>query len=69
MKKNMGDDDKIIRLVSAALFIVLYLQGIVKDTGGIILLTLAGLLVVTSVVGSCALYSLLKINTNSLNGP
>jgi 3D (Asp-Asp-Asp) domain-containing protein len=38
----MGDDDKIIRLVSA-FFIVLYLQGVVKDTGGIILLTLAGL--------------------------
>jgi hypothetical protein len=64
MKKNIGDDDKIIRLVSAALFIVLYLQGIVKHTAGIILLIPAGILIVTSLVGSCGLYSLLKINTN-----
>ena len=61
----MGDDDKVIRFVSAALFIVLYLQGIVRDIGGIILLSLAGLLIVTSIVGFCGLYSLLNIDSNN----
>ncbi len=65
MRKNMGDDDKVIRFVSAALFIVLYLQGIVRDIGGIILLSLAGLLIVTSIVGFCGLYSLLNIDSNN----
>lgn len=64
MKKNMGNNDRAIRLVLAALFVVLYLNNIVIGIWGIILLALAGIFTITSVVGFCPLYTLLKINTN-----
>lgn len=60
----MGNNDRAIRLVLAALFVVLYLNNIVIGIWGIILLALAGIFTITSVVGFCPLYTLLKINTN-----
>jgi hypothetical protein len=64
MKKNMSDDDRVIRLVSAFLFIVLYLQGIVKDPWGIVLPVLAGILIITGIIGFCPLYPLFRMHTN-----
>ena len=64
MKKNLGDDDRVVRLVSAFLLIVLYLQGIVKDPWGIVLPVLAGLLIITAIIGFCPLYPLFRANTN-----
>jgi hypothetical protein len=64
MKRNMGNNDRAIRLVLAALFVVLYLNNIVTDIWGIVLLALAGIFTITSIVGFCPLYSLFKINTN-----
>jgi hypothetical protein len=64
MTKNMGDDDRVIRLVSAFLLIVLYLQGIVKDPWSIILPIVAGLLIITAIVGFCPSYRLFRANTN-----
>jgi hypothetical protein len=57
MKKNMGTTDKTIRLVLAVLFAVLYFTGVVKGTLGIILLVLAGVFIVTSLLGFCPLYT------------
>jgi len=64
MKKNMGNNDRAARLVLAALFVVLFFNGFVTGTWGIVLLVLAGIFVVTSFVGFCPLYSLFRINTN-----
>jgi hypothetical protein len=64
MTRNMGDDDRVVRLVSAFLLIVLYLQGIIKDPWGIVLLILAGMFIVTGIVGFCPLYLLFRANTN-----
>lgn len=64
MKKNMGNTDRVLRLVLAALFVVFFLNGIVTGIWGIILLVLAGIFVLTSFVGFCPLYSLFRINTN-----
>ena len=64
MKKNMGNSDRAIRLVIAALFVVLYLNNIVTGIWGITLLALAGIFTITSFVGFCPLYNLFKINTN-----
>jgi uncharacterized membrane protein YGL010W len=63
MKKNMGSIDKLIRLVLAAIMAVLYFNGIIGGTLGIVLVGLALVLVVTSFVSYCPLYSPFGINT------
>lgn len=63
MNKNMGSADKIIRLILAALFVILYFTGTVTGTVGIILLVLAAVFVITSLTGVCGLYKLFGINT------
>ena len=65
MKKNMGNSDRIIRILLAAVVAVLYFTGIVTGTLGIVLMVIAGIFVVTSLVGFCPLYTLLGINTCS----
>jgi hypothetical protein len=60
MTKNMGSLDKAIRLVLAAVFVVLYFTNVVSGTFGIVLLVLAGVFVLTSLVGSCPLVSALS---------
>jgi hypothetical protein len=63
MKKNMGNIDKIIRVLLAAVVAVLYFTGIVTGTLGIVLLVLAGVFVLTSLISFCPLYAPLGINT------
>lgn len=63
MKKNMGSVDKIIRIVVAILFAVLYFTGVVPGTLGIILMVLAVVFVLTSFISFCPLYLPLGINT------
>lgn len=63
MTKNMGSADRIVRPLLAAAFIALYFTGTVTGTVGIILLVLSGVFLLTSVVGTCPLYSLVGINS------
>ena len=63
MKKNMGSYDKLIRLIVAIAFIVLYYKEVLTGTLGIIALVLALVLTVTSLIGFCPLYTLFGINT------
>ena len=63
MKQNMGSVDRILRIIIAAVFGLLYFNGIVTGTWGIVLLVLGGVFVLTSLVGSCPLYSMFGINT------
>lgn len=63
MKKNVGNADRIIRIIIAILFAVLYFTNVVSGTTGIILLVLAGVLLVTALVVSCGLYTLFGIST------
>jgi len=63
MKKNMGNMDRIIRFVLAAVFAVLYFTGTVTGTLGIVLLILGGVFVLTSVISFCPLYTLIGLNT------
>ena len=62
--KNMGKADKIVRILIAVLFTVLFLNHVVTGVMGVILLILAGVFLLTSVVGTCPLYLPFKINTN-----
>ncbi len=63
LNKNMGTADRVIRLVLAALFLVLYFAGIVQGVLGIILVILAAVFILTSLVSFCPLYTLFKIST------
>jgi hypothetical protein len=63
MKKNMGTIDKVIRILVAVVIAVLYFTNVITGTLGIILLVIAGVFVLTSIVGTCPLYLPFSINT------
>lgn len=63
MKKNMGNTDRVIRIVIAAAIAVLYFNGIIPGTLGIILMVLAAVFVITSFVSFCPLYAPFGIST------
>ena len=61
----MGNLDRIIRLLVAAVFAYLYFSEKVTGTVGLVLLVLAGVFVLTTLVSFCPLYTLFGINTCS----
>ena len=63
MKKNMGNTDRIVRFILAAIFVALYFTGTVTGTIGIVLLVLAGVFVGTSFVSFCPLYAPFGLST------
>lgn len=63
MKKNVGNRDKIIRIILAIVLAVLYFANVVTGVLGIILLILAGVLLVTSFISFCPLYTIFGIKT------
>jgi hypothetical protein len=63
MKKNMGTIDRVIRVLLAIVVIVLYLTGVISGIAAIILGIFALIFIVTSAVGFCPLYALIKIST------
>ena len=63
MKINMGNADRIIRVIIAASLIALYANGTIIGTLGIILVVLSGVFVLTSLIGFCPLYTLFGFST------
>jgi hypothetical protein len=63
MKKNMGTIDITIRLLIAALVLVLYFTHVISGTLAIILLIVAALLILTSLFGICPAYLPFGIST------
>ncbi len=63
MKSNLGNLDKIIRIVLAALVIVLYFMNLISGTAAIILGVVAFIFLATSLINFCPLYSVLGIST------
>ncbi len=63
MKKNMGNADRLIRLVLAAIFATLYFGDFVQGTFGIVLIVLAAMFILTSFISFCPLYTLFGLNT------
>ncbi|MCF6181528.1 DUF2892 domain-containing protein [Lutibacter sp.] len=63
MKKNMGSADKIIRILIAIVIAVLYWKDIISGTLAIVLLIVGAIFLLTSLISSCPLYSIFKINT------
>lgn len=63
MKKNMGSTDKTVRILIAAVIVILYFAGILTGTPAIILLIVAGIFVFTSAISFCPLYLPFGIST------
>ncbi len=63
MKPNMGNIDRIIRVLLAAVFAYLYFSGTVTGVLGLVLVILGAVFVLTSLVSFCPLYALVGLNT------
>ena len=63
MKKNMGLADRMVRILLAVVFAVLYFSNVVTGTLGIVLLVLGGVFLLTSLVSFCPLYTLFGAST------
>jgi hypothetical protein len=66
MKKNMGHADRSIRLILAAIVGGLWVTNLISGSWAIVLLVLAGVFVLSSLLGFCPLYALFGIRTCSL---
>lgn len=63
MKKNMGNADRLIRILVAAAIAVLSFLGVIRGTLNLVLIIVAVILLLTSLVGFCPLYAPFKIHT------
>jgi len=64
MTKNVGNTDKLIRLIVAVvLFILVYTGKVTDSTTYYVLLVIALIAALTSLINYCPLYSIFKINT------
>lgn len=63
MKKNIGLADRMIRLIIAAVLLVLYFTGTVSGGLGIAALVVAGTMALTSFISFCPLYTILGFST------
>ncbi|MFN8249655.1 MAG: DUF2892 domain-containing protein [Ferruginibacter sp.] len=64
MKSNVGKADKMIRLLLAAALLGLYFGLFSSEKWGIALPILAAVMVLTSFISFCPLYTIFGINTN-----
>lgn len=63
MKLNMGTVDRVVRATLAVAIGVLYYFGLISGTAAIVLGVFAVVFILTSAVGFCPAYPLLKIST------
>lgn len=63
MKKNMGNVDRIARVLIAIVLTVLYYTNVITGTLGLVLVIVAGVFVLTSLISFCPLYTIFGMNT------
>lgn len=63
MEKNVGNADRVIRLLLAAGLVSLNFLGVITGAVGLIALVVAAVLTMTTLVGYCPLYSLIGVKT------
>lgn len=63
MKQNMGSADRVIRVLLAAVMIVLYLTDQITGTLALVLGLFGVVFLATSAVGFCPLYAPFKLST------
>ncbi len=61
----MGNSDRAIRIVIAAVLVGLYFSEVLTGTIGIISLVVAGIFALTSLVSFCPLYTLFGLKTRA----
>jgi hypothetical protein len=66
MKKNVGQIDKIVRIVSALIMLTFYFTGLLEGTLGLLSLIISVVFLLTAIVGFCPLYRLIGLNTCKL---
>ncbi|MBZ5858989.1 YgaP family membrane protein [Flavihumibacter profundi] len=63
MKKNLGNTDRIFRLILAAVFAYLYFSGTIAGTPGLVLVILGAVFAATSVISFCPIYAIFGLNS------
>ncbi|WP_207492971.1 YgaP family membrane protein [Aridibaculum aurantiacum] len=63
MKKNIGTNDKIVRLMMACLIVILYYTNAIEGNLATALLFISGSFVGTAFLGVCPVYTIFGINT------
>ncbi len=63
MKKNVGNLDRILRILIAAVIAVLFFSHLISGTLAIVLMALAGIFLVTAFIGVCPIYLALGMKT------
>lgn len=59
----MGNADRIIRVLIAAIIAILYFTNVIPGTLGIVLMVLGGVFVLTSLISFCPLYAPFGLST------
>ena len=63
MKSNVGSTDKIIRIIIPIVVLYAAYTGMVASPWNYVLYVAAGIMVFTSVMGCCPLFSIFGVNT------
>jgi len=63
MKKNVGSVDKIVRIIIAVIAVYVAYKGMVASPWDYVLYAVAAIMALTSLMGSCPLFSIFGINT------
>lgn len=67
MKKNIGNTDKLIRLVIALVIAVLYFADVISGTLAVVLGVVALVMVATALLNFCGLYAIMGFSTCKSN--
>ncbi|MBS1733730.1 MAG: DUF2892 domain-containing protein [Bacteroidetes bacterium] len=65
MKKNVGNKDRIMRLLIAVFFIILVSAGAIISPESFLVLIVTTVFIVTALLSYCPVYTLFGINTSS----
>ena len=64
MKKNLGNVDRVLRILYAVVVAILFFTNVISGITGIILLVIGIILALTSLVSFCPIYWTLGWNSN-----
>lgn len=68
MKANLGLLDRVIRVIIAVIFAILFFGGYVTGVFGAILLAIGIVFLMTSLVSFCPIYALFRLKTKQVKG-
>lgn len=63
MKKNMGIVDRSIRIIAAAIIVIMYFANTIPGVFGMVLVVFSVIFIVTSAISICPLYYIFGIDT------